>query len=187
VERSSVAGARYLEDLPYNIILTREKLNGADGCWVALVEELPGCEARADTAEAATEALREGMTQWLRSAVEEGRAIPRPRNRLARASGKLAVEVPQSLHEALSHAALREGMSLNTFVTIALAGVIRWRPGNEVPDGRWIQARANDMMGASAGPRANLRRAIIWNAALLGLAVAAALALIVVAVARGGL
>jgi predicted RNase H-like HicB family nuclease len=183
VEGSTVARARYL-DLPYRIILTKEGRQGGQ-TWVALVEELPGCEARGDSAEQATEALREVMAEWFAAALEEGRGIPRPRNKLSAANGRLSLEIPQSLHEALTHAAVREGLSLDQLVTIALAGVIRWRPGDDVPNGQWIEARAKGLTAMDGGPRPGLRRAIIWNASLLGLVAVAAVALVIVAVVHG--
>src|SRR5919197_6346996 len=140
VERSTLTGARYL-DLPYRIILTKEKRKG-ERPWIALVEELPGCEARGDSAEQATEALRDVMSEWFAAALEEGRAIPRPRNELSSSNGRLSVEIPQSLHEALTHAAVREGLTLDQLVTIALAGVVRWRPPDDMANGRWIESRA---------------------------------------------
>ena len=171
-------------DLPYRIILTKERGKG-ERSWVAVVEELPGCEARGKSAEEATEALSDVMAQWFASALEEGRAIPKPRIGLNRADGRLVLNIPQSLHESLTHAAIREGMTVNQFVTVALAGVTRWRPGDDVPDGHWIEARANGLVGPGGAPRAGLRKAIIWNAALLGIVVVAAVALVIVAVAHG--
>jgi len=179
---SSLAGARYL-DLPYRIILTKERRKGSNA-WLALVEELPGCEARADTPEEATQALREEMAAWMANALEHGDPIPRPRHEPSSVDGRLSIAIPQSLHEALSHAAVREGLTVEELVTIALAGTIRWQPGANEPNGRWIQSRATGLMRRD-GQWLGLRRAIVANIALLVLVAIAAVAVLVVAVAHG--
>jgi len=179
---SSLAGARYL-DLPYRIILTKERRKGSNA-WLALVEELPGCEARADTPEEATHALREEMAAWMANALEQGEPIPRPRHEPGGVDGQLTVAIPQSLHEALSHAAVREGLTVGELVTIALAGVIRWQPGANDPNGRWIQSRATGLMRRD-GQRLSLGRAIMANLVLLVLVAIAAVAVLVVAIVHG--
>jgi predicted RNase H-like HicB family nuclease len=179
---SSLAGARYL-DLPYRIILTKEKRKGVNA-WLALVEELPGCEARADTPEEAAQALRDEMATWIANALEQGQQIPRPRHEPASADGRLSLEIPQSLHEALAHAAVREGLTVDQLVTIALAGVIQWQPGDDDPNDRWIQSRARGI-GRDRGARRGLGRAIMLNVVLLALVVIAAVGILAVAVAHG--
>jgi predicted RNase H-like HicB family nuclease len=183
LESSTLAGARYL-DLPYRIILTKEKRKGTNA-WLALVEEFPGCEARGDTPEEATHALREEMSAWIANALEQGQSVPRPRNEPGNPDGRLALEIPQSLHEALTHAAVREGLTVEQLVTIALAGVIRWRPGATDTNGRWIQARAEGLMGGERQVRPGLRRAIVLNAALLAVVAVAAVVILVVALSHG--
>jgi hypothetical protein len=69
-------------------------------------------------------------------------------------------------------------------VTIALAGTIRWQPGANEPNGRWIQSRATGLMRRD-GQWLGLRRAIVANIALLVLVAIAAVAVLVVAVAHG--
>jgi predicted RNase H-like HicB family nuclease len=183
LESSTLAGARYL-DLPYRIILTKEKRKGTNA-WLALVEEFPGCEARADTPEEAAHALRDEMAAWIAGALDQGQAIPRPRAEPGTPDGRLALEIPQSLHEALTHAAVRESLTVEQLVTIALAGVVRWRPGAADTNGRWIQARAEGLMGGERTVRPGLRRAIVLNAVLLAFVAVAAVAILVVAVAHG--
>lgn len=180
---SSLAGARYL-DLPYRIILTKERRKGSNA-WLALVEELPGCEARADTPEEATQALREQMAAWMANALEQGDPIPRPRHEPGTVDGRLSIAIPQSLHEALSQAAVREGLTIEELVTIALAGVIRWQPGPGEPNGRWIESRATGLMRRDGERLLGLRRAIVANIALLVVVAVAAVAVLVVAVAHG--
>ncbi len=180
---STLPGSRYLE-LPYRIILVQERRKGDDN-WLALVEELPGCEARGSSAEEATHAVREVMASWFATALEEGRAIPRPRTPQRGAKGRLALDIPRSLHEALTHAAVREGLTVDELVTVALAGAIRWRPGNAEPATQWIESRARAFMGADNSGRPGLRRAILFNVALLVLLAIAAIAILIVAITHG--
>ena len=56
------------------------------------------------------------------------RAVARQDSEAAR-SGRLLVRMPQTLHEELAEAAEREGVSLNAFVTSALASAVHWRDG----------------------------------------------------------
>lgn len=182
VEASTQAGARYLE-LPYRIILTKEKRKGVDS-WLALVEELPGCEAHGDTAEEATQALRQTMAAWISDALEEGRAVPRPRNSPRSTNGKLTLELPESLHEALAHTAVREGLTVDQLITVALAGAVRWHPGNGDAQSRWISSRARHLSLGNGGG-AGLRRAILFNAVLLICVAIAAVAILAIAVAHG--
>jgi predicted RNase H-like HicB family nuclease len=183
LESSTREGVRYL-DLPYRILLTREKREGSNG-WLALVEELPGCEARGETAEDATHALQDEMAAWIADALSAGRRIPRPRHAPRTPDGKLSLKIPQSLHEAITHAAVRERLTVDQLVTIALAGVIRWQPGAEEKNGRWIQARADGLVRGGRQGRTGLNRALMLNAALLGLVVLVAVVILAVAVAHG--
>ncbi|HEX6460022.1 MAG TPA: type II toxin-antitoxin system HicB family antitoxin [Thermoleophilaceae bacterium] len=183
MDTSSLAGSRYLE-LPYKIVLMRDKRKGSRP-WLATVEELPGCEARGDSPEEATHALRDEMAAWMAGALEEGRSIPRPRNAPEAASARLTLNVPKTLREGLVQAAVREGLSLNQLITIALAGTIRWRPAAGDSNGRWIQARAENLINLDNPPRPGLRQALMLNAVLLGFVAVAALTVLIVALANG--
>lgn len=183
MESSPLAGARYL-DLPYRIILTKERRRGGNA-WLALVEELPGCEARGDTPEEATVALREHMATWIASALERGQAIPRPRHDLDATNGQLSFAIPKSLHETIAHAAVREGLTVDQLVTVALAAVLQWRPRGEEPNGRWIQARAAGLAQGDNRTRQDLHRALTVNMVLLALVAVAAVVALIAAVAHG--
>jgi hypothetical protein len=50
-----------------------------------------------------------------------------PRDDEASHSGRLLLRMPQSLHAELARAAEHEGVSLNGFITGALASAVRWR------------------------------------------------------------
>ena len=185
VEARSLSRHRYL-DLPYRIVLTRETGRGSERGWVAYVEELPGCEARGDTADEAARAIRDAMEEWMRVAVEEGRRIPRPRITDQHEGGDLSLKVPQSLHSSLARAAVREGLPLQEYLTIALAAVVHWNPSSDEAEGGWIASRSRRLAALNERPeRYWVRTAMIANVALLALVAIAAIALLVVALSHG--
>ncbi len=122
-DRSEGRSAREYVNLPYQIALRAEERGGG---WTAHVEELPGCEAQGETPEKATRQLRRAMETWISETLEKGEDVPEPRV-LSGHSGRLLLRMPQSLHAELAHAADAEGVSLNQFITTALASAVGWR------------------------------------------------------------
>ena len=115
---SSTVSAPYL-DRPYHIVLVRDEGEDSAG-WTAKVEELPGCEAHAETADEATRAIRDSMEAWIAEALANNREVPEPRG-AASYSGRLMLRMPHSLHAELARAAERDDVSLNQFITSSLA------------------------------------------------------------------
>jgi predicted HicB family RNase H-like nuclease len=159
---------------PYHIELVKSD----DGpAWTAKVEELPGCTAEGASPEQAAARVHEAMQTWIAEAVAQGREVPKPRT-AASHSGRLLVRMPQSLHAELAHAAEREEISLNQFITSALAAAVHWRgAGNEPP-----APRAD---ASAAGRTPAIRKALVANVMLLVLIAVLAIALLIVAVTRG--
>jgi antitoxin HicB len=116
----------YLE-LPYAITVVHDVDDEGNSGWVAEVEELPGCISQGTTPQEAVERVREAMRDWIAVALEDGVPVPEPRAAEA-FSGRFLVRVPASLHADLVRSADQEGVSLNQFVTSALAGAVGW-PG----------------------------------------------------------
>lgn len=86
-------------------------------------------------------------------------------------SGRLLLRMPAALHAELAQAAERESVSLNQFITRALAGRIGW--GTDADDEAPV---------APADNRAKLIAvALVVNAIVIGLAAAAAIAVLVLA------
>jgi antitoxin HicB len=131
VGRQSSAVDRYL-DLPYHITLVQDG-EDSGGKWIAAAEELPDCTSRGETAEEAIAGLKEAMTAWISAALKQGRDIPEPRSTKSH-SGRLLLRMPRSLHAALTKAAERENVSLNQFITDALASAVGWRRGAAADD-----------------------------------------------------
>lgn len=111
---------QYLE-LPYTIEVTKDESDEYAG-WFARVVELPGCMTQADTFEELSAMIEDAMTAWIESALEDGESIPLPRS-VEDYSGRFVVRIPKSLHRELVEMAEREGVSLNTFVNVALGKV----------------------------------------------------------------
>jgi antitoxin HicB len=114
----------YLE-LPYTIEIFYDDSDGQPG-WVARVVELPGCITQGDTFEELGEMIREAMLGWIEIEFEDGAEIPEPRP-VDDYSGKFVARVPRSLHRDLVKAAEKDGVSLNSFVNMALSRSIGHR------------------------------------------------------------
>ncbi|MBM3142917.1 MAG: toxin-antitoxin system HicB family antitoxin [Chloroflexi bacterium] len=109
---------KYYEKLPYHIIL--EPWDDEHGVyWVARVVELPHCLIHGDTPEEAIREIEEVKKDWIRSNLERGLKIPEPISR--KYSGQISLRIPPSLHKLLSDIATVEEVSLNQFITMALA------------------------------------------------------------------
>jgi predicted RNase H-like HicB family nuclease len=115
-------GLEYYMNLPYTIELVRDPGDP----WFIRVKELPGCMSHGDTPEEAVAMIREAMELWLEGALEHGDLIPEPEPP-DDYSGKFVVRMPRSLHRKLAEQADRDEVSLNTFVTAALAEAVGYR------------------------------------------------------------
>jgi antitoxin HicB len=113
-------------ELPYTFLIVHDvDEDGREG-WVAEVEELPGCISQGSTPEEAIARVRDAMRDWIAVALEDGVEMPMP-HASADFSGRFLVRVPASLHADLARSAGHEGVSLNSFVSSALAGAVGWR------------------------------------------------------------
>ncbi len=108
--------------LPYTIEVFRDETDAEVG-WVARVVELPGCMTQGDTFSELAEMLDDAMRAWIETALADGDPIPEPRP-LTDYSGKFVARVPRSLHRELVQAAGRDGVSLNSFVNMALSKAV---------------------------------------------------------------
>ncbi len=115
----------YYIDLPYKIILTADEDEHSNRGWVAEVVELPGVLSQGETIEEAAEGVRNAMADWIEVMLEDGKEIPLPRD--TSYSGRFLVRIPSSLHARLTDLAELEGVSLNQFVSNALAAAANWR------------------------------------------------------------
>jgi len=92
----------------------------ADGGFVAMHPELPGCVAFGSTQAEALELLAEFREAWIDQAKDEGRELPQPI--VHEYTGKFTVRISRSLHREVAAKALANGVSLNQMASQLLAG-----------------------------------------------------------------
>jgi RNA polymerase sigma-B factor len=100
-------------------------------------------------------------------------------------SGRLLVRMPPSLHSELARTAEREGVSLNTLVTGALAGAVGWRDAGAGQREAASDSGAAEPDAAGMDPATSRRTllsvALAANFAIVAVAAALAIVLLVVA------
>jgi antitoxin HicB len=137
------------DEVPYPVTLVHD-----EGEWLATIDALPGCTARGVTPDEAIERASEAMTAWLVTAKREGKDVPEPKTSQSH-SGRLLLRMPQTLHAELARTAERENVSLNQFITDALAGSLGWRTTGRKSQAtrqvRGIHADEDAEPGAAAG------------------------------------
>ena len=124
-DRGQAPSQRSVEEylrLPYTIHVIRDESGGHPG-FFARVLEFSGCMTQADDFAELGDMVEDAMRAWIETAQEDGQTIPEPWP-IEAYSGRFVVRMPRSLHRQLVEAAEREGVSLNAYVTIALARVV---------------------------------------------------------------
>jgi predicted RNase H-like HicB family nuclease len=119
-------------NLPYHLVLVADQDEDGNAGWVAEISELPGCISQGATPDEAVRKVRDAMGGWLAVALEDGSDIPEPRSETSY-SGRFVARIPKSLHAELVRAAEEDGVSLNQFVSSALAGAVHWRAREKSP------------------------------------------------------
>jgi len=109
---------KYLS-LPYS----RELLPNLDGTWFGRVREFPGCTVDNEGLASVGMELEKEMAAWVRDMLQRSIPIPAP-NLHVDYSGKFFARLPKTLHRELAGRALREGVSLNQFVAVALSRAV---------------------------------------------------------------
>ena len=105
-------------NLPYTIEVKHDP--ASEWSWFARVVELPGCMTEAPTFEELGPMIEDAMRSWIEEGLEHGDPIPEPRD-VGEFSGKVNLRMPRSLHRDLVRRAEAEGVSLNQYMTTALA------------------------------------------------------------------
>ena len=95
-----------------------------EGGFVAEIEDLPGCMTQGETLDELFAAIQDARRAWIEAAYETGQDIPLPRD-IDGYKGKILLRIPRSLHRDLAHAAKREGVSLNQYITSLLAAGVQ--------------------------------------------------------------
>ncbi|MCB0164356.1 MAG: type II toxin-antitoxin system HicB family antitoxin [Anaerolineae bacterium] len=110
----------YYLSLPYTIEVIQDVEEDGTVVWFAQVAELPGCMTESNTFAELEEMIKDAMISWIETALADSQTVPKPRSGESY-SGKFVVRVPKSLHRELAEAAEQDGVSLNTFINVALA------------------------------------------------------------------
>jgi antitoxin HicB len=120
----AMASDEYLKK-PYGRVVIPDD----DGSFRAEIVEFPGCIAVGDTAAEALANLESVAISWLEASIERGQRIPEPIESVG-FSGKFMLRLPKSLHKKTAHAAARDGVSLNAFISNCVAEAVgeRSRP-----------------------------------------------------------
>jgi antitoxin HicB len=158
--------------LPYQIVLARGE--GEDAGWTASVSELPGADAAGRTPEEASARVVDAMAAWIEKALADGRTVPAP---WAALSGRLLVRMPRTLHADLARVASREQVSLNQFITTALASAVAWRQ-NGAPASAAVPDEAPPAREAPPASSRILRLALIGDLVLVAVAAVVAVVLL---------
>lgn len=130
----------------YSRLLVREK----EGGYSAEVLEFPGCYATGETADEAMDNLDAAIAGWVESELEQGHDIPEPFGD-DEVSGRLTLRLPPSLHRRALMLAAVEKISLNRFLTAAIA--------RYVGELDWLVTARDDSTAATAGKGVAVRRA----------------------------
>lgn len=182
-----------LLSMPYPVTLVRDDAD--EGSWVATIDALPGCTARGVTPDETLERASAAVAEWVEAAKREGRDVPEPKSLHAH-SGRLLLRMPQTLHAELSRAAEREKVSLNQFITDALAGALGWRAPQRAPvtrsvlpsEGvRGVEGASGQASVASAGSQRRsrfLNAVFVANGVVVALAAVVAIIVLIVALLR---
>jgi antitoxin HicB len=94
-----------------------------EGGFHAELLEFFGCIAQGETAAEAYANLETAAESWIENALEQGHEIPLPSS-VVDYSGRIVLRLPQTLHQQAALFALRDQISLNTFLVSAVANKV---------------------------------------------------------------
>lgn len=98
----------------------RYLLRQEDGTYIAKIVEFPGIIAEGDTPDAAMESVDDALQGVVETMLEDHEEIPIPVSE-REFSGRLVLRMPPSLHERAAIASKLEGVSLNRYLSNAVA------------------------------------------------------------------
>ena len=111
--------AEALAARPYAFVVTQ----GGDGVYTAQVLELPGAISEGDTPDEALANGRDALAGVIAAMLDRGQAIPEPFES-REFSGTTQLRMPPSLHARAVALARRDNVSLNRFLSAAVAHYI---------------------------------------------------------------
>ena len=111
-----LARADLIAALPYTFTVVANE----DGVWTSGVLELPGVVSEGDTPSEAIEMARDALREMAIVRLEDGIDIPEPFD-TRDYSGRLQLRIPPRLHRRAAMLAAQEGVSLNRWLSSAVA------------------------------------------------------------------
>lgn len=116
----------YYLDLPYNIIVKRDRDNEGNICYIARVLEIPHCLGDGITPREAIECLDIHLRMAIEACLRDGLPVPEPQTDY---SGNINIRIDPELHARLAQEAAVYDMSLNKYTALILE---RRKPGTYV-------------------------------------------------------
>jgi antitoxin HicB len=107
----------YYMNLPYNIIVKKDRDNEGKVCYIARVLEIPHCLGDGKTAPEALETLNVHMRMAIEAYLKDGLPVPEPQTEY---SGNINIRVDPELHARLAQEAAAYDMSLNKYTALIL-------------------------------------------------------------------
>lgn len=107
----------YYLNLPYNIVVKKEKDNEGNIYYIARVLEIPHCLGDGKTAQEAIECLDIHMRMAIDAYLKDGLPVPEPQTEY---SGNINIRVDPELHARLAQEAAVYDMSLNKYTALIL-------------------------------------------------------------------
>lgn len=106
--------------LPYTFTIGKDKEHNGEEYFYVQVNELPGCASDGTTPEQALKNVKDAMYDWIETCLLNGEKVPTP----DRFSGRFTVRIAPSLHKDLVVKANEEGISINQFISTAIARAV---------------------------------------------------------------
>ncbi len=107
----------YYMNLPYTIVVKKEKNNEGGDCYIARVLELPHCLGDGETPQEAIDCLNVHMRMAIQAYLRDNISIPEPQTEY---SGNINIRVDPELHARLAQEAAVHDMSLNKYAALIL-------------------------------------------------------------------
>jgi len=107
----------YYMQLPYNIVVKKDKDNSGNPCYIARVLEIPHVLGDGTTVQEALECLNTHMSMTITAYLKDGLPIPEPQTSY---SGNINIRVDPNLHARLAQEAATYDMSLNKYTSLIL-------------------------------------------------------------------
>ena len=129
---------------PYTRVIVRDS-----DAYSAKVLEFPGCFAEGDTAAEAHDNLDAAAVAWIADQLDKGEVIPAPQPE-PEYSGRVLLRFARSLHARAARLAAIENVSLNQFISNAVAEKVAASTVSALPTMKWGQPQSSESRALKA-------------------------------------